>query len=125
MRVVDTSAWIEGFIGGKQNPTIRRELPPREQCIVPTLVQYELAKWSARNLTEEQAAAVIAYTTQCTVVDLDTSIALNAAEQALQHNLAMADAIIYATAMQANADLLTCDAHFEGLERVVYLPKAR
>lgn len=123
MRVVDTSAWIEGFIAGKQDAAIRRQLPPRDHCVVPTLVQYELAKWGARNLSEDHAAAVIAYTTQCAVVALDTSIALGAAELASRHKLAMADAIIYATAVQANADLLTCDAHFDGLERVVYLPK--
>jgi predicted nucleic acid-binding protein len=125
MRVVDTSAWIEGFIRGKQNETIRRELPSRDRCVVPTVVQFELAKWTSRNLDEENAAAVIAYTTRCMVVDLDTPIALGAAVFGRQHNLAMADAIIYATALHAGADLLTCDAHFKGLDRVVYLPNAQ
>lgn len=123
MRVVDTSAWIEGFVAGRQHSAIRRELPPREACIVPALVQYELAKWSARNLDEGKAAAVIAYTTQCIVVDLDTTIALAAADLARQHKLAMADAVIYATALHKQADLLTCDIHFEGLDHVVYLTK--
>ena len=35
----------------------------------------------------------------------------------------MADAIIYATALAMGADLLTCDAHFAKLPRVVYLAK--
>ncbi len=37
--------------------------------------------------------------------------------------LAMADAIIYATAIDSGADLLTCDAHFAELPRVVYQAK--
>jgi predicted nucleic acid-binding protein len=39
------------------------------------------------------------------------------------HKLAMADAIIYATAIEHDADLLTCDAHFANLPSVVYFPK--
>jgi predicted nucleic acid-binding protein len=125
MRVVDTSAWIEGFVRGGVNQAIRTELPQREHCIVPTIVQLEIAKWSARNLPDEVAEGVIAYTTQCIVVDLDTSIAIRAAELCRIHKLATADAIIYATALDQGADLLTCDAHFEGLEHVTYLPKAK
>ena len=34
-----------------------------------------------------------------------------------------ADAIIFATANDARADLLTCDAHFAKLPRVVYIAK--
>jgi predicted nucleic acid-binding protein len=125
MRVVDTSAWIEGFIRGRVNPAIRTEFPQRERCVVPTIVQLEIAKWSARNLPDEVAEGVIAYTTQCIVVDLGTLIAIRAAELCRVHKLATADAIIYATALDQGADLLTCDAHFEGLEHVVYLPKAK
>jgi predicted nucleic acid-binding protein len=36
----------------------------------------------------------------------------------------MKDSLIYATAMDSGADLLTCDAHFVALPRVRYLPKA-
>jgi predicted nucleic acid-binding protein len=124
MRVVDTSAWIEGFVRGRENPVIRSELPPRDRCIVPTIVQYEIAKWSARNLSEDVAVGIIAYTTQCIVIDLDTSIAIRAAELGRLHELAMADAIIYATALHMDADLLTCDAHFDGLDQVRYIPKS-
>lgn len=34
------------------------------------------------------------------------------------------DAIVYATALAYGADLLTCDAHFEGLPDVVFFRKA-
>lgn len=38
--------------------------------------------------------------------------------------LATADAVVYATALEYDADLLTCDAHFEGLPGVVLIRKA-
>jgi predicted nucleic acid-binding protein len=90
---------------------------------VPTIVQLELAKWTARNLHDDDAAAAMAYTTRCIVVDLDTSIVLSAARLSIETKLAMADAIIYATALHVGADLLTCDAHFKDLDGVVYFPK--
>lgn len=90
------------------------------QCIVPTIVQLELSKWLVRELGEEKADQVIAYTQKCVVVPLDTTIALFAADLHQEHKLATADAIVYATARHQGAELLTCDAHFEGLPDVMF-----
>jgi predicted nucleic acid-binding protein len=57
---------------------------------------------------------------QYVVVPMDTGIALLAAELHQRHRLATADAIVYATAQSRGADLLTCDAHFDGLPGVVF-----
>ena len=123
MRVVDTSAWIEWLIGGALGRKLGKVFPDKEQCVVPTMVQLELSKWLVRELGEDHADQVIAYTQKCVVVPLDTRIALLAAELHRQHKLATADAIVYATAQEQGADLLTCDAHFEKLPGVVYFPK--
>jgi hypothetical protein len=55
---------------------------------VPTLVQLELAKWLTREVGEDRAALVIAFTQVCRVVPLDTAIALAAAEACRAHRLA-------------------------------------
>ena len=47
------------------------------------MVQLELAKWLAREVGEEKADQVIAFTQVCQVVSLDTEIALAAAEAAV------------------------------------------
>ena len=52
------------------------------------------------------------------VVPVDVSLALEAADLALTHRLAMADALIYATARHHRALLITADADFEGLAGV-------
>ena len=123
MRVVDTSAWIEGLIRGSANGPLMREIPAQSEWIVPTIVQLELAKWLSRNATVDEAAGIIAFTTHCIVVEFTTRIAIRAAELCRSHRLATADAVIYATALENDADLLTCDAHFKDLDGVVYLPK--
>lgn len=121
--VVDTSAWIEWLVGSDLGKRLGKALPTRENCLVPTIVQLELSKWLVREAGEEQADQVIAYTQKCDVIPLDTRIALLAAELHREHGLATADAIVYATAREHDAALLTCDAHFKNLPGVVFFPK--
>jgi predicted nucleic acid-binding protein len=124
MRVVDTSAWIEWMLDSSIGQNVARELPPNDQWVVPTIVQYELARWLMREKSDAAAASTIAFTTELVVKPLDTVLATKAADYAHKHGLAMADSIIYATAMDTGADLLTCDQHFAELPRVVYFAKA-
>ena len=124
MRVVDTSAWIEFLAGSALGVSLATELPDRSQWVVPTMVQLELAKWLTREVGEDKADRVIAFTETCVVADLDTAIALSAAELCARRKLATADAIVYATALAHGAELLTCDRHFETLPNVRFVPKA-
>ena len=122
-RVVDTSAWIEWLLGSRTADALADDFPQTENCVVPTIVQYELAKWLNRERGESISDSLLAYTMTCIVAPLDSRIALLAAEVARDHKLAMADAIVYATAIAHDADLLTCDQHFEHLQNVRFHPK--
>jgi predicted nucleic acid-binding protein len=124
MRLVDTSAWIEWLTASPVGLKLAAEMPASGEWLVPTMVQLELAKWLAREAGEDKADQVIAFTATCEVADLDTATALSAAELCVMHKLATADAIIYATAPAYNAELLTCDRHFESLPWVHYVPKS-
>jgi predicted nucleic acid-binding protein len=124
MRLVDTSAWIEWFIDSPLAGELSGQIPGPEEILVPTIVQHEVRKWFLRERGEDTADEVIAFTELCGIIPLDTRLALEAAEVARQHRLATADAIIYATALAAGAELLTCDSHFTDLPGVVLLPKA-
>lgn len=124
-RVVDTSAWIEFLIDSETGRKVGAEMPEPGNFFVPTIVQFELAKWLARELSEAREDAVLAHTTKCVVVPLNSPLALRAAHLSRTRKLATADAIIYATAVAYDAELLTCDAHFKDLRGVIYFPKAR
>jgi predicted nucleic acid-binding protein len=123
MRVVDTSVWIEWIVGSPLGESLAPELPTNDQWIVPTIVQYELSRWLAREMSDAAAARAIAFSKELIIAPLTTDIATTAADYAKVHGLATADAIIFATANDAHADLLTCDAHFAKLPRVVYVAK--
>lgn len=99
MVLVDTSAWVEYLVGSAVGVGLAAELPAPGEWLVPTMVQLELAKWLMREVGEEVADRVIAFSATCVVADLDTATALAAAELGARHRLATADAIVYATAL--------------------------
>lgn len=121
--VIDTCAWIEWISDGKLASKFADFFQDYSQIIVPTLIQFELYRWVEREKNEEAALSVIGVTEQAKVIELSTRIALSAAELAKQHSLAMADAIIYATALTHDSILVTSDKHFKGLESVNYFDK--
>jgi len=125
MVLVDTSAWIEWLLGSTTSDKLAPHLPEQSDWLVPTMVQLELAKWLTREVGEDKADQVIAFTQVCQVVPLDTEIALAAAEACRTHKLAAADAIVFATARAKGALLLTCDKHFEGLPGVTLIEKTK
>lgn len=125
MRLVDTSAWIEWLTGSRAGQDLATLIPTRDQWLVPTIFQLELSKWMTREVDEEKADQIVAFTQTCRVTPLDTRIALTAAEICGWLKLATADAIVYATALVHEADLLTCDSHFDGLPGVTFIAKHR
>jgi predicted nucleic acid-binding protein len=124
MRVVDTSLWIEVFTGGPLLEIARKAALPLNECVVPAMVSYELAKWSKRALEPQASQDVISLLTKCIRVEMNEAVAIEAAQLSLTHKLHATDAIIYATARLMDVDLYTCDAHFEGLPGVTYSPKS-
>lgn len=125
MRLVDTSAWIEWLIDSPTGRAVAPHLPDQAEWLVPTMVQLELAKWLTREVGEDKADQVIAFTQLCVVLPLDTETALAAAEACRNQRLATADAIVYATARANGANLITCDAHFDGLPGVTVIEKIK
>ncbi|MBI1735979.1 MAG: type II toxin-antitoxin system VapC family toxin [Candidatus Rokubacteria bacterium] len=87
--------------------------------VVSVVEIYEVYKVIRRDLSEERALEAIAAMRRATVVPIDESLALEAADVSLAHGLAMADALVYATARRHAARVVTADADFSGLPDVV------
>lgn len=66
---------------------------------------------------------MVAFAQKCVVLPLDTRIAMRRVAVHRQYPLATADAIVYATALEYGADLVTCDAQFERLPNVILIRK--
>lgn len=124
MRVVETSLWIEYISDGALADQGEKHIEPLTTCIAPTMVQYEIIKWCARNFDAARTQLVRSLLTECISYEMDHVVAYEAAQLSITHKLHATDAIIYATARVADAVLYTCDAHFKGLPGVEYFEKA-
>ncbi len=120
---MDSSGWIEVFTRGPQVRQFRRYLDEADGILTPTIVIYEVYKIIRREASEDEADRAAARLTDGIVAPLDDRLALYAADLSLQHGLAMADAIVYATARSWDAVLVTGDKHFEGLPGVEYVER--
>jgi predicted nucleic acid-binding protein len=123
MKLADTCIWIEAITDSALGKSVKSLLKDTPNILVPTIVQYELRRWLLRVSNQELADKVIAITRACKTIDMTESIALYAAELGVQYKLHALDALIYATALNEKATLVTCDAHFKDLPRVEYIAK--
>jgi predicted nucleic acid-binding protein len=91
-----------------------------ENLFVPVISVYEVFKKVLRERGEGDALQVVSMMLSGQLIDLDCSLALEAA----RHPLPLADGIIYATALRHNATLWTQDQHFRDFPNVRYFPEA-
>jgi predicted nucleic acid-binding protein len=59
------------------------------------------------------------------VIEIDSEIAVAAADLAIKHKLPLADSLIYAITLAKKATLWTQDDDFKDLPRVRYFPKKK
>jgi len=123
MNVVDSSGWIEFLVGGPNAGFFETPLSVQDRLLVPSVIVLEVYRYVLRNEGREKALSVAATMHQGRVIDLDTGLAIEAAELGASHGLPLADSIIYASALSHEATLWTQDADFDGLDHVEYRPK--
>jgi predicted nucleic acid-binding protein len=123
MTVVDSSGWIEYLHGTQRAGLYEPALRNLEHVVVPSLVIFEVHRLIAAKRGEAVADAATSIMRKCRIAALDASLAIRASALARQHKLAMADAVIYATAQECGAKLWTQDSHFKDLPGVKFFPK--
>ena len=121
MNVIDSSGWLEYFIGGKNANFFAPVIEDTANVIVPTISIFEVFKRTLIDKSREDALEAVAMMYDGRIVDLDREIALIAAELSFKLKLPMADSIILATARANDAILWTQDEHFKGLVGVKYV----
>jgi predicted nucleic acid-binding protein len=123
MVLIDSCGWLEYFtngpLAGEYAPLIEGE----ERPLVPVIVLYEVYRFLRRTHGEETALLVAAQLHKGEIVELDAPLVLEAADLSLDHGLAMAHALVYATARHHGAELVTSDADFEGLPGTQSIPR--
>ena len=122
MNLVDSSGWIEYFIDGKNADRFAAAIEDTERLIVSTLNIYEVFKKVIAERDENTALEAVAMMQQAKVIEVTSSIAMQAAKLSYIFKIPLADSIICITARENNAVVWTQDVDFEDMEGVEYFP---
>jgi predicted nucleic acid-binding protein len=119
--VVDSSGWIEVFTDGKQANHFLALMADERLLVVPAISLFEVFKWVLREHGEAKAIQAAAVMQRAQVVNLDSRLALMAAQLSHTLQLPMADSIILATARDRQARLHTMDSDFRSIADVTWI----
>ena len=119
--VIDSSGWLEYITADTKADLVVPYFKKQEPLLVPTIVIYEVRKILLLRATRTVADWFVSEIVRHRVLAIDQQIALQASVLSADHQLHMADALIYATARDQNAELITTDTHFKNLPGVTIL----
>ena len=123
MILIDSSGWIEYFSNGPLASIYAKYVAQPAQVIIPTIVCYEVYKKIKMEKGESIAISIAATLQKGNIVPLTDELAMMAADYSLQYKISMADAIVYATALQERVSLVTSDRDLKELPGVIYHEK--
>ena len=92
-----------------------------QDIITSVVVLYEVYKKVKAKRSEEEALLSIAVLSQTTIVPVDQTLSLEAADYSLEHGLRFSDALVYATARRWKARLYTSDDGLRALKSVCFV----
>jgi len=117
---LDSYGWIERFTNGPKAPQYNQiiESTEPENIVTSIVVLYEVYKKIKKIKGEEEALLAIAALSQTTIVPVDQTIALEAADYSLENNLHFSDSLVYATARHWKVRLYTSDSDLGPLTSV-------
>jgi predicted nucleic acid-binding protein len=125
--LIDTSAWIEYFMGTKEGERVRDVVESDSVLYTSPVVISEVLSKSIRTDGLEKGKERVEFIVErCVVVPIDEEIGFLAGKihgemKARDKSFGMMDAIILATARDRKIKVLTKDRHFEGVEEAVML----
>jgi toxin FitB len=123
--LVDSCGWIEYFGEGPLADQYAGVIEETEKnkIIMPTIVIYEVYKKIKSTKGEEKALEAYAQMSLTKVVELSSALSLKAADISIKEEVAMADAIVIATAKDYDAQIITSDQHFKKVNCVKLIDK--
>ncbi|WP_419658683.1 PilT domain protein [Desulfosarcina variabilis str. Montpellier] len=123
MIIVDSCGWLEWFTDGQLADAYKPYLEDTDNLLMPSIILYEVYKILKREIGEEKALIASGYMKSATVIPIDETLALSAADISLQEKLAMADAIIVAVSRAHHSRIISSDADLKSQSCVDFIPK--
>ena len=123
MNMVDASGWVEYFLDSPRADLFASAIEDTPRLLVTSINLYEVHRVLSRKLPKHLRDTCLDLMRRAPVIDFNDARAIAAADVSCKHQLAMADAAMYAMALEHQATLWTQDADYQGLANVQYFPK--
>ncbi len=123
INMVDSSAWLEYFANSKNAKYYASAIENTKLLIVSPINIYEVYKKILIERDEQSALQAIGIMQEAKVIEINSTLVIDAAKFSYKYKLPMADSLIYTTAKFNNAILWTQDVDFKDLENVKYFKK--
>ena len=118
--VVDSSGWIEYFLDTRRADIFAHAIEATAHLIVPAISFYEVHRFLSRTVSPQEVEEALDVMRRGRVIELTDARAIAASKTAQAHQLAMADAVMYAAAVEFSAQFWTQDVDYKGLPLVQY-----
>jgi toxin FitB len=123
MNLVDSCGWLEYLADGPNANFFASAIENSGELLVPTLCILEVFKRVLQQRGEDAALQATALMQQGQVIDLDSGTAVTAAKIGHEIKLALADAVVVASARIHRAVVWTQDSDLKNVEGVKYVKK--
>ncbi len=124
MNIVDSSGWIEYLLDTERADLYAQAIEQRDKLLVPVIALFEVHKVLSRKVPPDVVAQCLDVMRLGRVLEITDRRAIAAANIALRHGLAMADAMMYSLAQELGATFWTQDVDYQGLPGVQWFAKA-
>jgi len=120
--LLDSWAWIEYWKGGRRAKAAAAHIEGDEEAVASTINLAEVYFWILRFYGESTAVKKAStMEKRCILIPVERRIAVEAAKARQRHGLALADSLVYATAEEVGAKLVTGDPDLRDLEGTIFL----
>jgi predicted nucleic acid-binding protein len=124
MNLVDSSGWLEYLTDSKNAKLFAPIIEEIDELLVSPINIYEIYKKVLIEKDENFALQVVGLMQQAEIIEVSSSIAIQAAKFSYKNKIPMADSIIYTTARMNDAIVWTQDIDFKNLEGVKFIKKS-
>ena len=121
--LLDSSGWIE-LLSDSGRAGLFEPVLKADRLLVPAIVRYEVGRYVLARADEAAYVLALRALSKFEAMPIDADMADSAVLLGARHQLSLADAIIYAAARSADAELWTQDRHFQGLVGVRFFEKS-
>jgi len=123
MYTFDSYAWLEYFLAGTKGKEVLVIVNSKEQILTPSIALAEIkVRLTKDKIDAEQIAGILDFIgKRSKILNINKEISLLAANLKIKHNLYLIDALIYASAIFTDSELLTGDLHLKGFDKIKFL----